>query len=52
MPIHPTLMIWIVGSTSLKKKVDIDDAMQQYILQHRSAFYFEDKIQKLKPKLK
>ena len=33
----------------LQANVDIDEAMRQYILQHRSAFYFEGNVQKTKP---
>ena len=34
----------------LERKIDIDDAMRQDILQHRSAFYFEGEIEKIKIK--
>ena len=34
----------------LEMKIDIDEAMRQYILQHRSAFYFEGEIEKIKIK--
>lgn len=33
----------------LEGNVDIDEAMRQYIFQHRSAFYFEGEVQKPKP---
>ena len=36
----------------LEGNVDIDEAMRQYIFQHRSAFYFEGEVQKLKPRSK
>jgi hypothetical protein len=36
----------------LEENVDIDEAMRRYILQHRSAFYFEGEVQKLKPRSK
>ncbi len=35
-----------------EESVDIYKDMRQYILQHRSAFYFEGKVQKLKPRPK
>lgn len=34
----------------LEKTINIDELMRQYIIQHRSAFYFEGNVQK--PKLK
>ncbi len=36
----------------LEKRVDIGEAMRRYILPRRSAFYFEGKIQKPKPRSK
>ena len=32
----------------LEEKIDIEEAMQRYILQHRSAFYFEGEVHKLR----